>query len=152
MSVTVVRSVEVEASPEQVWKVLGDFASISSWAPNVDHSCLMDSPATDVGVARRIQSGRTMLIETVVAWDPPTTLSYTLTGLPQVVRSASNTWHVFALGEKSRVSLMSIVDGGSRPPGQLAARVVCAVMAKASDQMLTGLGNQLLANESEVGS
>lgn len=150
MSSAVVRYIDVEASPVQVWKVLGDFASISSWAPNVDHSCLMDPRSTEVGAARRIQSGRTMLIETIVAWDPPTTLAYELTGLPEVVRSASNTWHVFALGTRSRVSLMTVVDAAPRPVGRLAARVVCAVMAKASEQMLKGLENQLLANESET--
>ncbi len=151
MSAAVVRYIDVDASPAQVWNVLGDFASIGTWAPNVDHAVLMDSTAVGVGAARRIQSGRNTLIETVVVWDPPTTLSYTLAGLPRVVKSASNTWHVFAPGNRTRVSLMSIVDAGPRPPGQLAARVVCAVMAKASAQMLTGLRNQLLANESEVG-
>jgi len=142
-----VRVIDVESSPEQVWEVLADFASISAWAPNVDHSCLLGADAAGPGAVRRIQSGSVTLVETVVAWDPPTTLSYDLAGLPPVVESASNTWHVVGLGERTRVSLTSVVDAGPRPPQQLAARAVGRVMARASDQMLTGLRNRLLAAE-----
>ena len=38
---TVERTALIEAAPQAIWKVLADFASISAWAPNVDHSCLL---------------------------------------------------------------------------------------------------------------
>lgn len=152
MGAAVVRVIDVESSPEQVWEVLGDFAAISAWAPNVEHSCLLGAVAGGEGAVRRIQSGSVTLVETVVAWDPPTTLSYDLAGLPPVVESASNTWHVVPLGERTRVSLTSLVDAGPRPPQQLVARAVGRVMARASDQMLTGLRNRLLAAERGAGT
>ena len=145
MGAAVVRVIDVESSPDQVWEVVGDYASISAWAPNVDHSCLLGALAGGEGAVRRIQAGPVTLVETVVAWDPPTTLSYDLAGLPRVVESASNTWHVVALGERTRVSLTSVVDAGPRPPQKLVARAVSRVMARASEEMLTGLRNRLLA-------
>ena len=48
----VVRSREVHVPPAEVWDVLSDFGAISSWAPNVDHSCLL-SDRVDLLFARR---------------------------------------------------------------------------------------------------
>ncbi len=51
------RSRSIAARPDEIWDVLADFGSISSWAPNVDHSCILfagpDGGA--VGTARRVQ-------------------------------------------------------------------------------------------------
>lgn len=136
---SIVRTTEVPAPPADVWAVLADFGEISAWAPNVDHSCLMGEQGEGVGAVRRIQAGRTTLLERIEAWDPPTTLSYSLSGLPPVVRSASNSWQVEATAGGARVSLTSRVDAGPRPPQKLVARIVGRVMARASDQMLAGL-------------
>ena len=135
----VVRTAEVAAPPDAVWKVLADFGAISAWAPNADHSCLMGEQTEGVGTVRRIQAGRTTLLETVETWDPPTTLSYSLAGLPPVVRSASNTWQIAEAPGGSRVTLTSRVDAGPRPPQKLIARIVGRVLARASDQMLAAL-------------
>ncbi|MCH2432647.1 MAG: SRPBCC family protein [Acidimicrobiales bacterium] len=79
---TVERSRLVDAAPTEVWKVLSEFETISSWAPNVEHSCFLTEGASDVGTTRRVQVGRSALIETVVEWEEPHTLSYSLKGLP----------------------------------------------------------------------
>ena len=133
------RACDVGASPSAVWAVLADFAAISSWAANVDHSCLMSDQTEGVGMVRRIQTGRTTLRERVLTWGPPTSLSYALEGLPPVVRSATNTWTVEATPSGSRVSLTSRVDAGPRPPQQLVAKVVGHKLGQASDQLIAGL-------------
>ena len=57
------RSRTVPATPRQVWDVLADFGAISSWAANVDHSCLLEHGSGDpgVGTSRRLQVGRDAL-------------------------------------------------------------------------------------------
>lgn len=129
------RSRDVSAPPSAVWAVLADFAAISSWAADVDHSCLMSDQTEGVGMVRRIQTGRTTVVERVVTWGPPTCLSYALTGLPPAVRSATNTWTVTATPSGSRVSLTSRVD--ARP--RLVARAVGHKLGQASDRLIVGL-------------
>jgi hypothetical protein len=140
--IEVVRTADVAAAPPDVWAVLSDFGAISAWAANVDHSCLMSEQAEGVGTSRRIQTGRTTIVERVVAWEPPSTLSYAMEGLPPVVQSATNTWHVYGTETGSRVSLTSRVDAGPRPPQKLIAKAVGRKLAQASDLMLAGLSER----------
>jgi carbon monoxide dehydrogenase subunit G len=148
---TVERSGTVPATPEEVWAVLADFGAISTWAPNVDHSCLLTAQETGVGTARRIQTGRTTLVETVVTWTAPTTdgpgvLSYSLAGLPKVVRSVTNTWSLTRDGAGTAVTLTSTVDTGSRPPRRVVAKVVGRKLAAASDEMIAGLTSHIASH------
>lgn len=122
-----------------LWAVLADFATISRWAPNVDHSCLTTATASGVGTTRRIQAGRNTVLETVTEWEPEQCLAYSITGLPPVVRSVTNTWRLADLGGSTKVTLTSSIDAGPRPPQQVVARVVGRALAKASQQMLAGL-------------
>lgn len=142
---TVERAVVVAATPNDVWAVLSDFAAISRWAPNVDHSCAMSEQVADVGAERRIQTDGSTVVETVESWVPGSTLAYRITGLPPVIKSVINTWHLAAEGEKTRVTLITDVDAGSRPPQLLIAKAVGKRLASASDQMLHGLTRHLEA-------
>jgi uncharacterized protein YndB with AHSA1/START domain len=142
------RSRTVGRPAERVWDVLADFAAIARWAPNVDHSSLLragdDEPASGVGLVRRVQVGRTTLLEQVVEWDEPTTLAYDIRGLPAVVVWAGNRWRVDPAGEQAGVvTLTSGADCGPRPPQLLIARVVARRLAKDSATMLAGLGRAL---------
>lgn len=137
-----VEVVEVLTTPQSasaLWEVLADFDTISRWAPNVDHSCLTTSTADGVGATRRIQTGRTTVLETVTDWEPERCLAYSITGLPPMIRSVTNTWRLADLGGTTEVTLTSSIDAGPRPPQQVVARVVGRALAKASRQMLAGL-------------
>ncbi|MCP5025671.1 MAG: SRPBCC family protein, partial [Actinomycetia bacterium] len=81
------RSIEIAAPPAEVWGVLSDFGAIGRWAANVDHSCLMSGQAEGPGAVRRIQTGRNTIVERVAEWEPGSTLSYRIEGLPPVVKS-----------------------------------------------------------------
>ena len=151
---TVVKSTVVPASPDAIWAVLADFPAISSWASNVDHSCLLSDQTEDVGMARRIQTGRTTVVETVEQWEPGVALSYAITGLPAVIRSVTNTWTLAradgaAAFPRTTVSLTTETDAGPRPPQQGIAKVVGRKLGQASDEMLAGLAEHFAAPHNE---
>ena len=139
---TVTKSTTVPASVNAVWAVLADFASISAWAPNVDHACLLSEQTDGVGTVRRIQAGRTTVVETVEQWEPGASLRYSITGLPPVIRSVTNTWSLTAASDATTVTLTTEVDAGPRPPQQGIAKLVGRKLGQASDAMLAGLTEQ----------
>ena len=139
------RSRTVAAPPEQVWAVLADFGALSSWAGNVDHSCLLQhgDDVTAVGTTRRVQVGRDALVERITESAAPTVLAYDIEGLPRRLRRVANRWRVTPSGDGSRVELTSTVDIGSNPLAGIAEKAMCAFLAKQSDEMLAGLAARL---------
>lgn len=140
------RSRVIAARPLEVWDVLADFGAISSWADNVDHSCILTSGAdgSPLGTTRRVQVKRDTLVERIIEFDPPRALSYDIDGLPRLLRRLTNRWTLApGAGDATAVTLTSTVEIGSRPPQKLAERVVCRIMARQSDSMLAGLANRL---------
>ena len=86
------RSRTVAADPQQVWDVLADFGSISSWADNLDHSCILNHGSDPVGTTRRVQIGRDALVERIIEFDPTWALAYEVEGLPKRLRRFTNRW------------------------------------------------------------
>jgi hypothetical protein len=144
---TVRRTELIDASADEVWAVLADFASISTWADFVDHSSLMSEQNEGVGMQRRIQMDRTTVVETVTAWEPGVMFSYSITGLPPVIKSVTNTWRIGASGDSTMVWITTEVDTGPRPPQQAIAKGVARRLAKSSDAMLAGLAAHLTSEQ-----
>jgi uncharacterized protein YndB with AHSA1/START domain len=140
------RTRTIAADPQQVWDVLADFGSISSWADNIDHSCIL-FPGADggpLGTSRRVQVKRDTLVERITEFEPTRALAYDIEGLPRRVRRATNRWTLAAAaGGSAIVTLTSTVEIGSRPYQTLAERVLCHFLARQSDVMLVGLANRL---------
>ncbi|WP_407688894.1 SRPBCC family protein [Mycobacterium sp. HUMS_1102779] len=140
------RSRRIAASPQEIWDVLADFGAISSWAGNVDHSCILFSGpgGAAVGTARRVQVRRDALVERITEFDPPHALGYDIEGLPARLGRVANRWTLAPFGGGvTVVSLTSTVEIGPRAPHKLAERVVCRVLARQSGEMLAGLANRL---------
>ncbi|WP_068176244.1 SRPBCC family protein [Mycobacterium sp. UM_CSW] len=140
------RSRSIAARPQQIWDVLADFGAISSWAGNVDHSCILFSGAdgAGVGTARRVQVKRDALVERITEFDPPRALAYDVEGLPSRVRRMTNRWTLDPAPSGSTVvTLTSTVEIGARPVQKLAESVLCRFLARQSDVMLAGLANRL---------
>jgi hypothetical protein len=140
------RSRSIAARSQEIWDVLADFGSISSWADNVDHSCVLFSGAdgTPVGTARRVQIKRDTFVERITEFDPPHALAYDVEGLPRRLRRVTNRWTLAArAGDSTAVTLTRSVEIGSRPAQKLAERVLCRFLARQSDVMLAGLANRL---------
>lgn len=138
------------APPEAVWEVLADFGSISSWAPNVDHSCLLEHGAGGpaAGTTRRVQVGRNALVERIVEITPPTVLEYCIEGLPTRLGRLTNRWTLNSGGSgRTEVTLTSTVRGGCGPLARLNAasvgRIAGRIMARQSEDMLAGLAARL---------
>lgn len=137
------RTRTIAAAPKAIWDVLADFGAISSWADNVDHSCILVGGTTPVGTTRRVQVGREVLVERIVEFDPPHALAYDIEGLPKRLRRVTNRWTLRPVGRSSVVTLTSTVEIGSRPDQQLAERILCRVLARQSDAMLAGLAKRM---------
>ena len=143
---TISRMRTLAAEPQAVWKVLADFGALSSWARNVDHSCVLEHGANGVGVgtSRRVQVGRNTLVERVTEFIPASTLAYDIEGLPHRVRRAANSWTLEPAAQGfTTVTLTSTVEIGNNPAAHIAERAVCRLMTKQSDVMLAGLAERV---------
>jgi hypothetical protein len=137
------RSRTIAAGPPAVWDVLADFGSISAWADNIDHSCILNQGDHPLGTTRRVQIGRNALVETITEFDVMRALAYDVEGLPRQVRRFTNRWSLRPSGGRTVVTLTSIVEIGSGPMRKLAEQVVCRVQTRQSDLMLAGLAQRL---------
>jgi len=140
------RTRAIAAPVDEIWTVLCDFGSITSWAVGVDHSCILypGPGGGPLGTARRVQVGRDALVERIVEFDPPRVLAYQIDGLPRRLRRVTNRWTLEpARGDSARVTLASTVEIGPRPAQRLAERVFCRLLARQSDGMLAGLAHRL---------
>lgn len=140
------RSRSIAASAQKIWEVLADFGSISSWAANANHSCILFRGADGgpVGTARRVQIKREALVEQITEFDPPHALSYDIEGLPTALRRVTNRWTLTpGHGESSIVTVTSTVEIGRHLPQRLVEHALCRFLARESDSMLAGLANRL---------
>lgn len=143
------RTRTIAARVDDIWNVLADFGSISAWAGNVDHSCILHAGRNrqPVGTARRVQVKRDALVERITEFEPPRALAYDIDGLPRRLRRVSNRWTLAAAAgaavPETRVTLTSSVEIGPRPTHRLAERILCHFLARQSDAMLAGLANRL---------
>jgi hypothetical protein len=139
----IARSRTIPAEPKEVWDVLADFGSISSWADNVDHSCILNHRIKHVGTTRRVQIGRIALVERITEFDPTWTLAYDVKGLPKRLRRFINRWTLRRIQDgHTVVTLTTTVEIGSGPLQKLAERAVCRVQVRQSDVLLAGLAKR----------
>ena len=144
---TVERTHSIPAAPDRVWGILADFGSLSSWAPNIDHSCLLTEQHEGVGTVRRVQVGRATLVETVVDWTPNEVLSYEIAGLPPMLGRVTNRWTLEAERDGTKVTLTTDIDGGGRLLTRPATSVAGRKFGSASDEMIAGLTEHIDALE-----
>ncbi|OBK44442.1 SRPBCC family protein [Mycobacterium kubicae] len=139
------RSTKIPATVQAVWNVLADFGSLSSWADNADHSCLLNhGPDGELlGSTRRVQVGSNVLVERVTECEAPTSLAYDIEGLPSRLGKLANRWTLRPADDGTVVTLTSTVEVGTSPLARAAEWVTLRVMTKQSDSMLAGLAQQL---------
>lgn len=135
----------MNASPEVIWDVLANFGAISSWASNVDHSCLLTDGDVGIGTVRRIQSGPLTILETITEWEPGSLLTYTLEGFPAAIGFVSNSWSIqpdldLVSGRTSTVvTLTTRVEAGPKPGQKLVAKVLTKKLESVAKQLLAGV-------------
>ncbi|MCC5952432.1 MAG: SRPBCC family protein [Acidimicrobiia bacterium] len=125
-----------------VFDALGDLAAISTWGPDIDHAWVCTEAQRGVGAVRRVQTGRMVVLEEIVRWEPPHVLGYRIDGLPKVVRSVHTTWTLTptsaAGGDATTVSVVTDIDCGPRPPQQLIARLLARKFTSVNAGLLEG--------------
>lgn len=131
----------IAADARAVWDVLADFGSVSSWAGNLDHSCILRTAADGpVGTTRRVQAGRVALVERIVEFEPVTNLAYDIEGLPAQLGQFTGRWSLRPAPDGStNVTLTTTVAIGSRRIQRAAERLVARLAARRSEAMLAGL-------------
>ncbi len=137
------RSITVAVPAAQAWEVLADLAAIVDWTPNVEHSTMLTDRTDGIGATRRVQVGRLALVETVVVWEPPARLAYTIRGLPARLGEIATEWRVAEGPGGCEITLVNSVDPGPRPPQQVLGRIAARRLAASSDKMLAGLADHL---------
>ncbi len=139
------RARTIAAAPPAVWDLLADFGAISSWAGNVDHSCVLEhhEEGGPIGTTRRLQVGRNTLVERITDFDPPNTLAYDIEGLPRRLGRINNRWQLTPTPDgATELALISTVEIGTRPLQRLTERAVSRFLARQSDELLAGVAQR----------
>jgi hypothetical protein len=139
------RSRLIAAQPQAIWDVLADFGAISSWAGDVDHSSLLNRGpgGGPLGTTRRVQMGRNAVVERITVFDPPTTITYAIEGLPRFLGKVANSWTLRQQGDVTDITLTSTVVMGHNPLASAAEWAVLRGMAKTSESLLAGLTTRM---------
>jgi len=127
------RSRVIAATPTQIWNVLADFGAVSRWMDRVDHSCILASTPDMIGTTRRIQLGRTVLVERITEFDEQFALAYDVEGLPRILGRVSNRWTLEATGGGETV--VTIHTTATPPVRLLMAASAAAMLADLADYL-----------------
>jgi hypothetical protein len=72
--------IEINAKAEHVWEVLANIGDIARWNPGVQKSWMTSEASEGLGASRRCElDGRNYLLEDVVEWNPPQSLTMRIT-------------------------------------------------------------------------
>ena len=86
---------EVDCSPQDVWRVLGDFEEVEVWAPALTDAYRTTGPDIDIGSRRTVRYRYILSMEQVVtAWTEGERLTYAVLRVPWPLRNFSETWTV----------------------------------------------------------
>ena len=134
----ITKKIDIASSVSEVWDVLASFESISDWAGNVSHSCLLSDQFVGVGTCRRIQTGNSSVTEHVTRWEELRYLSYEIRGLPPVFKHVLNTWSL----EPSKIGVqlsLTIEIIPIRRPFTPIAGLACLAFGRINTGMLKDL-------------
>ena len=140
------RKIDIECSLDEVWEVLGSFESISDWADNVSHSCLLSEQSEGLGTCRRIQTGNTSVTEHVTRWESLRYLAYEIRGLPPVFKNVTNSWTLEPSEVGVQLSLTVEIIPIRRPAPPIAG-IASLIFGRINSGMLKDLKNFLEITE-----
>ncbi len=132
------KKIDIASSVAEAWEVLASFESISDWADNVSHSCLLSNQLEGVGTCRRIQTGNSSVTEHVTRWEDLRYLSYEIRGLPPVFKQVLNTWSLKPSEIGVQLSLTIEIVPIRRPATPIAG-LACLAFGRVNTGMLKDL-------------
>lgn len=85
----------ISRSPEEVWRLLGDFEDVEAWASSITTSYRTTGPDIGVGSRRTVRYRWVLrLEEAVTEWTEDRRLAYAVFGAPIPFRNFHETWSV----------------------------------------------------------
>ncbi|MGR3713155.1 MAG: SRPBCC family protein [Shimia sp.] len=140
------RSLEIDATPEQVWAVMGRFMHIDDFAPEVARVEALTLGEDQVGSQRRCHfSNGQALVETVTDWDAGRGYNVALSEMGSMPMSqAEATLRIEPVGNKARVVWSFEGQMKFGPLGWLMGRLMLGpMMGKVIAANLEGLAAQV---------
>ena len=134
----ITKKINIASSVSETWDVLASFESISDWANNVSHSCLLSNQFEGVGTCRRIQTGNSSVTEHVTRWEDSRFLSYEIEGLPPIFKRVLNSWSLEPSNIGVLLSLTIEIVPIRRPVTPIAG-LACLVFGRVNRGMLKDL-------------
>ena len=134
----ITKKINIASSVSETWDVLASFESISDWANNVSHSCLLSNQFEGVGTCRRIQTGNSSVTEHVTRWEDSRFLSYEIEGLPPIFKRVLNSWSLEPSNIGVLLSLTIEIVPIRRPVTPIAG-LACLVFGRVNIGMLKDL-------------
>lgn len=127
----------LRASPDEAWRVLGDFGREHEWTTSV-RACTRDTTDVRIGTRRTCQlprplMGRTEATETLVEYEPGRALAYELEGPAGPFARAWSRWSIAPASDGASVLAVE----GRFVPKNWAARHVAWPLARPMIRRLT---------------
>jgi len=98
-------SIDIAASPLQVWRYLGDFEDVEEWAPALSDAYRTTGPNVGVGSRRIVRYRRLFSLEEVVTeWVEGHRLEYAVFRAPWPLRHFVERWEISPSAVGTRVS------------------------------------------------
>ncbi len=99
--ITIERTVDIEASAEQAWAVLGRFMHIDEFHPRVSKVDVLSESTSGVGASRRCHfKDGSSVVEKVIDWQEGRGYSVELSGFSMPLNKAIATFAIAPLGPK----------------------------------------------------
>ena len=96
----------IQATPNEVWRLLSDHKALSNWIPHVKSSSIVDKGYNNEekqGTLRKVQFGKDVLNETIVFWDETFGYAYSIADMHIVKNHVGH----FSITEKMDGTLLS---------------------------------------------
>jgi carbon monoxide dehydrogenase subunit G len=103
---------EIDAPANEVWRKIAKLDEVQHYVESVTKSYYSSEQTEGVGAERTCEvQGFGTLQEKIVQWDEGESLTYTVDGMPRVIRSAQSHWAVEAITPfKTRISVQSTIE------------------------------------------
>ncbi|MEM7131820.1 MAG: SRPBCC family protein [Chloroflexota bacterium] len=105
----------IDATKEEVWRVLADVAAVDQWVGVIESAYCESEQTTGVGTKRVCHlSGGVTVIEEWTMWDEGNSFTYRAIKRPFMIKTAYNTWSVESVNGQTLLKTESevVLKGG----------------------------------------
>lgn len=117
----ITRTIDINAPVNDVWKALAKLDNVQNFVDSVTKSYYSSEQKEGVGAERTCEvKGFGTLVEEIIEWKDGETLTYTVEGMPRIVKHAQSTWRLERKNHfQTTVSVTSSMETRYGPVGVL---------------------------------